>query len=214
MNFSQMSSREKTVVAVLGVVILVALIGIGVLVARLVTGGQGEEPEIVVIPTTTGEATTGELGQAPAPGSESETAPDITPVAPPSLEGLDTTPPAPVSAQAAVVIWLEGIGPGLPVSIPSQTLHAGRRYRLEITTTDGSAVPIQGSWGQSATSASGKVVSPQIELFEGVTPFQVDLVAPVPDPVLWSCSASAGLKELMANPPTLVITIWDVSGIQ
>jgi hypothetical protein len=99
------------------------------------------------------------------------------------------------------------------VVIASQTLHAGRRYRLEVTTTDGSAVAIQGSYGQSATSASGKLAAPQIEPFEGMTPFQVDLVAPVPDPTLWSCSASTGLKLLMAKPPILVITIWDVTGV-
>jgi hypothetical protein len=223
MNFSQMSSREKTIVAVLGVVILIALIGIGFLVARLVTGGEGatQAPEITVIPTTavgdvSGETpTTGEgATAAPEPGGTPGAAGGITPVPPPSLEGLDTSPPQAVSDQPVVVVRQEGVGPGAPVIIADHPLHAGRRYRLEITAVDGSAVAIQGSWGQAATSASGQAEAPQIEFFEGVTPFRVEIVAPVADPALWSCSASAGPKDLLGQPPSLVITIWDVTGAQ
>jgi hypothetical protein len=235
MGFSQMSSREKTIVAVLGVVILIALIGIGVLVARLVTGGEGdtEAPAITVIPTTAaGEAPPPESGteptaaagatsasqegqgtaSQPAGGTGAEGA--ITAVPAPSLEGLDTSGPVPVSDQPVVVARQEGVGPGSPVIIADHPLHAGHRYRLEITAADGSQVAIQGSWGQAATSASGEVAAPQIEFFEGTTPFRVDIVAPVSDPVLWSCSASAGVTDLLGQPPGLVITIWDVTGVK
>ncbi len=234
MAFSQMSSREKTIVAVLGVVILIALIGIGILVARLITGGADEQAlEITVVPTTpveeastaalqeaptsaAGEAPTAESGQAPASGSESTPAGvvGITPVAAPSLEGLSLSPPKPISDQPVVVARQQSVRPGAPVIIASHPLYAGRRYRLEITAADGSEVAIQGSWGQAATSVSGKVTAPQIQFFEGTTPFLVDVVAPVADPVLWSCSISAGPKDLLGQPPGLVITIWDVTGVK
>jgi hypothetical protein len=233
MAFSGMSSREKTVVAVLGVVILIALIGIGFLVARLVTGDRVADrgPEITVPPTSAAEGApaTGSEGAptagsegAPAAGSEgapaagAEGAPGgdvaITPVPAPSLDNLDKAPPGPVSDQPEVVVRMQSTGPGAPVIIAAQPLHAGRSYRLEITAEDGSKVAIQGSWSQSATSASGKVEAPQIEFFEGTTPYEVNVVSPVPDPALWGVSASAGAKDLLGQPPVLMITIWDVTG--
>jgi hypothetical protein len=99
-----------------------------------------------------------------------------------------------------------------PVIIAGQPLVPGHRYRLEVTAQNGSKSPIQGSWAQAATSLSGQIASPQMTLFEGTTPYQVDIAAPVSDPGLWSISASAGHRGLLAQPPILVITLWDVTG--
>jgi hypothetical protein len=100
--------------------------------------------------------------------------------------------------------------------IVNHQLHAGRRYRLEITATDGSKVALQGSWSQAATSKSGQVAAPQIEFFEGTTPYRINITAPVADPDMWSCSVSSGLKspDLLAQSPSLVITIWDITGVK
>ena len=212
MAFSNMTSKEKTIVAVLGVVILIALIGIGILVARLITGGDADSqsPDISVAPTT--DTTTTTQGDDAGPGSAGEAT--ITAVAPPDLEEPDELPPAEVSEQPVVAARAESPGPLSPVIIASHPLYAGHRYRVEITAADGSKVAIQGSWSQAATSASGEVAAPEIEFFEGTTPYQVNVVSPVADPSLWSVSVSAGPKDLLGQPPGLVITIWDVTGVE
>jgi hypothetical protein len=199
MALSEMSSKEKTIVAILGAVILVALVGIGILVANLVGGGNSQQAGGVTVPPAT---------EAPPPAAT------VTLVAPPSLEGLSRVAPGPISEQPVLVVRQEGVGPLAPVLIASQALNSGRRYRLEIAAADGSGVAILGSWGQSATSSSGQVAAPQIEFFEGTTPFYVDVVSPVTDPDLWSCSVSAGLKspDVLGKSPNLVISIWDVTG--
>jgi hypothetical protein len=202
MAFSGMSSREKTVIVVLGVVILIALVGIGILVARLITGGKASEqtPEIAA-------------GATSAPGTAGPEA-TMTMVATPSLTGMPQTTPQPVSEQPVAVGRQESPGPGLPVILANQPLYAGRRYRLEIAAADGSSVAIQGSWSQAATSAGGTVAFPQVESLQGTTPVKVDIVAPVADPTAWSMSASAGPKDMLGNPVILVITVYDVTGTQ
>jgi hypothetical protein len=199
MAFSNMNSKEKTVVAILGVIILVALAGIGILVARLVADSEGEVV-VTVLPTA---------GQAQATAEVA-----ITQVAAPSLSAAAAVTPAAISDEPVVVARSQGAGPGFPVIIADEPLAAGHRYRLEVAAADGSQAPIQGSWGQSATSASGQVAAPQIKFFEGTTPFSVDLAVPVADPVLWGCSMSAGVKGVLASPPVLVITVYDVTGVQ
>jgi hypothetical protein len=200
MAFSGMSSREKTVIVVLGVIILIALVGIGILVARLITGGNVSEqtPETTVAATSAPDAA----------GPEAT----MTMVATPSLTGVPQATPQPVSDKPVAVGRQESPGPGLPVILANQPLYAGRRYRLEITAADGSSVAIQGSWSQGATSAGGAVTFPQIENLEGTTPLTVDIVSPVADPTAWSMSASAGVKDVLGKPATLVITVYDVTG--
>jgi len=206
MAFSQMNSRERTIVIVLGIVILIALVGIGVLAARLIAGnGNGGEEAINVVTAT-----------VPASGDQVEAT--ITPVAPPSLEGApaasegDQAPPAPSGSEPVVVVRAESPGPIAPAIIPEQTLAAGHRYRIEITAVDGSEVTIEGSWSQAATSASGEAAAPQIEFFEGTTPYEIAVEAPVADPANWRLSVSAGPSDLLGQPPALAITIWDVTG--
>jgi len=202
MAFSGMNSREKTIVIALGVVILIALAGIGILIARLITGGQAQAPAITVA------ATSGGAAGAATPGAT------ITMVPAPSLKDVAQTTPQPVSDKPVAVGRQESPGPVLPVMIANQPLHAGRRYRLEITAADGSSAAIQGSWSQGATSAGGKVAFPQIEFFEGTTPFKIDLVSPVADPTSWSVSVSAGPKGILGKSPVLVITVYDVTGVK
>jgi hypothetical protein len=202
MAFSGMSSKEKTIIVVLGVVILLALAGIGILGARLITGGKvgGQPPEITVAATSAAGAAAPEA--------------TITMVATPSLKDVAQTTPQPVSAKPVAVGRQESPGPGLPVIIANQPLYAGRRYRLEVTAADGTSVAIQGSWSQGALSAGGTVTSPQVQFFEDKTPYTVDVVSPVADPTSWSISASAGPKDMLAKPAILVITIYDVTGVK
>jgi hypothetical protein len=202
MAFSGMNSKEKTIIAVLGAIILIALVGIGILIARMVAGnGIGEQaPVVTVLPTAAVAEATPEI--------------TITQVAAPSLSAAAAAAPVSVGEKPVVVARMQGPGPGFPVIIADQPLAAGHRYRLEVAAADGSQARIQGSWGQAATSASGQVAAPQIEFFEGVTPFSVDVSAPVTDPVLWGCSISAGPKDVPSSPPTLVITIYDVTGVK
>jgi hypothetical protein len=214
MAFSEMNSRERTIVIVLGIVILVALVGIGILAARLIAGDGNGGDEAIGVTTATASApgTTG----AATPGDQAGAT--ITAVAPPPVEdassdgGEDELPPAPSGGEPAVVVRAESPGPIAPAIIPEQTLAPGHSYRLEITAADGSEVAIQGSWSQAATSASGEVVAPQIEFFEGTTPHQIQVEAPVADPASWRISVSAGPTDLLGQPPALVITIWDVTG--
>jgi len=208
MAFSQMSSKERTIVIVLGIVILIALVGIGILAARLIAGSGNGGEEAISVATAT----------APPAGDQAPAEATITPVAPPSLEGApaasegDQAPPVPSGSEPVVVIQAESAGPGAPAIIPEQTLAAGHRYRIEITAADGSEVAIEGSWSQAATSASGAAAAPQIEFFEGTTPYEISVEAPVADPASWRLSVSAGPSDLLGQSPALVITIWDVTG--
>lgn len=200
MAFANMTAREKIIVAVLGVIIVGVLVGIGILLARLISdGGLDEQQTGITVPPPT---------EAASPVAT------VTLVAAPALEGMSKAAPNPVGEQPVVVTRQEGLGPIAPVIIASQPLQAGHRYRLEITATDGSKVAIHGSWSQSATSKSGQVAAPQIEFFEGVTPFRVDIAPPVSDPDLWGCSVSAAFKSanVLEQSPSLVLTIWDVTG--
>ncbi|MGQ9599038.1 MAG: hypothetical protein ACUVWZ_06440 [Anaerolineae bacterium] len=198
MGFSQMSSREKTIAAILIGVILIALVGVGILAAYLFTAEKQSKaaPEITVIPTT-----------------PVVVAPTITLVGTPSLQEAVKTTPLPISAKPIMVAKQASPGAGLPVLLVNQTLHAGHRYRLEISTADGSSVVVQGSWSQGATSSGGQIATP-IEFFEGKTPYQIKLASPVTDPVLWSLSVSAGVKEILSKPVVLVITLYDVTGAE
>jgi hypothetical protein len=198
MAFSGMNSREKTIVVALGVVILIALVGIGILAARLISSGKA--PEITVAATSAAGAATPQA--------------TITMVAAPSLTDVVQTTPQPVSDKPVVVGRQESAGPGLPVMIANQPLHAGRRYRIEIKAKDDSSIAIQGSWSQAATGASGKMALPEIKSFEGTTPFTIDIASPVADPTLWSVSASAGPKGILGKSPSLVITVYDVTGVK
>jgi len=200
MAFSNMTSREKIIVAVLGAIIVVALGGIGILLARLVTdGGLGGQQTGITVPPPT---------EAAPPVAT------VTLVAAPALEGMSKPATSQVGEQPVIVARKEGLGPLAPVIIASQPLQAGHRYRLEITAANGSKVAIHGSWSQSATSKSGQVTAPQIEFFEGVTPLRVDIVSPVADPDLWGFSVSAAPKSpnVLEKSTSLVLSIWDVMG--
>lgn len=203
MAFSEMNAREKTIVAVLGVIILIALIGIGVLVARLVGGGKaGEEAVLTVVPTAAEQA------EQAAPEAT------ITLVAAPAPEQAAEMTPAPVSDRPVVVVREQSPGPMLPALLTNYPLYAGRVYRLEVTAIDGSSLAVQGSWSQAAASAGGEVQTTLPEFFDGPTPFVVDLAAPVAEPTSWSVSISAAPKNLLGESPLLVITLYDVTGSQ
>ncbi|MBN1659573.1 MAG: hypothetical protein JXA93_14300 [Anaerolineae bacterium] len=186
MALSNMSSRERTIVIVLAVIIVIALLGIGILAARLM---QGEEPD------------------ATASAAPPET---ITAIPPPSPGAPVATPVTNVGKPVAVT-RAEGLGPGVPVMIVAQALHPGRRYRIEIAAADGASVQVNGNWSQGAVALQGQPAAPQIEFFEGVTPYQIEVVSPVPNPEMWSVSVSAGPKNILGAQPRLVITIWDVT---
>lgn len=194
MALSGMSSKEKTIVAILGVVIVLALVGIGILAAKLLADGDAEDATATLTPGNGGE--------------------EMTPVPIPPLETPKDEPPTVAAAQPVAVTQVESPGPLAPAMIASQNLYAGHRYRIEITAADGSQLAIQGSWSQAATSNSGQVVAPQIEFFEGTTPHNIQVEAPVADPGMWACSVSASLKEPLGTSTNLVITIWDVTGTE
>ena len=227
MSWSSMSSREKIVVGVLGAVILLALVGIGILAANLIsrpdeqeiagaattaTVGEGEEqPAGSVIE---GTALPGATGEAGAP----EVAADITPVATPALQ--ETPSPALDAASGEVIARQEGVGGLAPVVIADQPLQPGHRYRIEIQAVDGSRVDIHGSWSQAAVGGGGTLTAPSIEVFEGQTPYRIDLALPLADPAQWSCSVSAAVKiaplgsGTPLSGPALAIEIVDVTGSQ
>lgn len=198
MTESGMTSREKTLVAVLGAIIVVALIGIGVLAAKLIADkGNGGAADITPVATVASQAVTPE-----------ETA---TLVANPSLEGQAATP-APAAAEPVPVKKVESPAPLLPAVLIDQPLHPGRTYRIEIVAADGSPTAIRGSWSQSAKSADGKPALPLPEVIEGTTPFRLELAPPVANATSWSVSVSVAPSDLLAQPPKLAITIWDVTG--
>jgi len=203
MALSGMSSKEKTIVAILGVVIVLALVGIGILAAQLIGGNGGDDEGSITLATVT----------ASAPTAEGEGA-EMTPVAPPALEEPRDVPPPIAADQPVTVGQAESVGPLAPAIIADQPLYANHRYRIEIRAADGSQLAIQGSWSQAATSQSGQVAAPQIEFFEGVTPHNITIEQPVADPAMWGCTVSASLKEPLGQTTHLVITIWDVTGAE
>jgi len=185
-----MSSRERTIVIVLAVIIVVALAGIGVLAAKLVS----DDGEPTVVATA-------------LPGGT------ITPVPPPPPEPAVDTPVTNVG-QPVEVVRAEGVGPGSPVIIAAQALHPGRRYRIEIAAANGAKVAINGSWSQAAVATQGQPAAPQIEFFDGVTPHEIEVVSPVSNPEMWSVSVSAGPANILGEQPVLVVIIWDVTEAQ
>jgi hypothetical protein len=198
MAFSGMNSREKTIVAVLGVIIVVALVGIGVLVAKLISSGGDGGQAAGITPAATATA------QVTGP---QETA---TLVANPSLEGEAATP-APGGAEPVVVVQVASSAPLLPAILLDQALLPSRSYRIEIAAVDGSKIAIRGSWSHSAKSADGKLELPLPTSIEGTTPLSLDLVPPMANAVSWSISVSASPRDLLGQPPRLVIKIWDVT---
>ena len=197
MAFSEMGSREKTIIAVLGVVIVIALIGIGFLVAKLATDDTS---------ATEGLSITVAAPEAAVPVAT------FTLVATASLEGLVKTTPVAVSSQPVAVAQEKGIAPGLPAIMVNEPLHAGHSYRLEVTAADGSKAKVSGSWSQAARNAAGAVEMDVSKSIEGKTPLGVDIEPPVSNPSSWSLSASVGPKDLLGDNPVLVITLWDVTG--
>jgi hypothetical protein len=215
-----MSSREKIVVAVLGVVILLALVGIGILAANLVSRTDEEEIAGESVTAAVGEVEgqpAGSTQETSLPGASSEAgtqeaAVDITPVATPVLE--EPPPPVRDAAGGKLIARREGVGGLAPVVIANQALQPGRLYRIEIQAVDGSQVVVQGSWSQAAVGAGGTLSAPALEFFEGQTPYRIDLALPLADATRWSCSVSAAIKGAQLSGPALAIEILDVTGSQ
>jgi hypothetical protein len=212
MSLSSMSSREKIVVAVLGVVILLALVGIGILAANLVSRTDEEEIAGEVEGQPAGSTQETSLPGASAEAGTQEAAVDITPVATPVLE--EPPPPVRDAAGGEVIVRQEGVGGLAPVVIANQALQPGRLYRIEIQAVDGSQVVVQGSWSQAAVGAGGTLSAPALEFFEGQTPYRIDLALPLADATRWSCSVSAAIKGAQLSGPALAIEILDVTGSQ
>ncbi|MEJ2212009.1 MAG: hypothetical protein P8129_23660 [Anaerolineae bacterium] len=219
MALSGMSSKEKTIVAVLAVVIVLALVGIGILAAQLIGDNNEEGGSVAVATSTSGAATVaatpggGEEGTEATPGAEGGGS-GVTPVDTPALaQGQDVPPPVEGDEPVAVG-QAESVGPLAPAILVDQPLYAHHLYEIEIKTADGSQLAIEGSWSQAATSSSGEVVAPQVEFFEGLTPYTIALQAPVADPAKWGCSARASLKESLGQTTHVVITVWDVTGVE
>jgi len=199
MALSGMNSREKALIAVLAVIIIIALVGIGVLVAKLVVDGSADEQAGGITPVATTPAAT--------------SGPTATLVETPSLaEEGQTPPPTPAGADPVAVVQAQSPAPLLPVLITNQALHAGHRYRLEIAAADGSTIAIQGSWGQTARGAGADIKVTGPKPFEGQTPLTLEVKPPLENPVSWSITVSAGPQDLLGQPPKLVLTLWDVSG--
>jgi hypothetical protein len=190
MDFSDVSSREKTIIVVLGVIIMIALVGIGILAAKVLVS---DEQETGITP----------------PAATEETQPLSTPTATLVQE-------SPTSAGGGPVRVVSEPSPSgrLPAILMDQPLKGDRSYRVEIVTQDGSTIEIRGSWRQKAKSASGDLELALPESIDAKTPFSLDLTPPVANPTEWSVSISASAKDLVPEPPRLVITIWDVTGIE
>jgi len=204
MAFSEMSSRDRTLIFILVAVIVLSLIGIGLLVARLLSEGELAKSEggITVAPTS-----------ASAVAAQAEVEPTITAVAAPALGQAAEAPKVEVGEQPVAIARQEAVGPLAPVLIVGQALQPGHRYRIEISTSDGSQAAVEGNWSQAATSVSGQVAAPQIEFFDGVTPYAIEVAPPVSDPRMWSLSVSAGFKKVgISGTSKLAIAIWDVTG--
>ncbi len=214
MALSNMSSRERVVVGVLGLVILLALIGIGILAANLVSR-SGDQEQVAGELATSGavegeELPAGGTEATALPGAPEEGAANITPVATPLLREA----PAAGAGDGETVIRQEGVGPLAPVVIADQPLQPGRRYRIEIEAIDGSRVAIHGSWSQAAVGGGGTLSAPTIEFFEGQTPYSIDLALPLAEGEMWSCSVSAAVQVgqgAALSGPALAIEILDVT---
>ena len=197
MAFSEMSSRERTTIIVLVVVIGLAVIGIGILAARFLIGNGEDETAIT----------------APAPTTEVvESSATVTLAVEATPEGSD-----PGSAQSAAVNQVEVVqvknsGPLLPVMLTQHPLDGQRQYRMEIVAANGSTVSIKGNWSQSTTSAGGDLDLSLPENFEGETPLLLDLDPGIDNPKEWLFSVSVSPKDLLGDPPLLILTIWDVTG--
>lgn len=199
MALSGMNRREKTLIAVLAVVIIIALVGIGILIGKLVVDGGADEQAGDIPPVAT----------TPAAAS----GPTATLVETPSLEEEEQAPPpTPAGAEPVQVVQAESPAPLLPVLITNQALHAGHRYRVEIVAADGSAVAIKGSWSQSAKGAGVQIEVTGPEPFEAKTPYTLEVKSPLENPTSWSISVSAGPQDLLSQSPKLILTLWDVSG--
>jgi hypothetical protein len=201
MAFSEMSAREKTIMVVLAVIIVIALVGIGILAAKLIADGRRNRTTGITVVATTSEELAGPVVTA-------------TLVANPTLEGAAQGTPVPVSQQPVAVVHAASPSGLLPVILTNQPLQGGHRYRLGIMAEDGSSILIRGSWSQSARSASGDLELPLPKSFEAKTPFDLDIIPPMANPSAWSFTVSAVPKDLLGQPPRLVITIWDVTGSQ
>ena len=195
-----MTSKEKTIVAVLAVVIILALAGIGVLAAQLI--GEKNETAITVVPTS-GESAALPVTATPPPPPTMTAVPIMTPTQDSSHSS---------SGQLPVVARAQSAGPGLPAIITDHPLKAGHRYRLVIISADNRKIAIEGNWSQAATSASGKVAAPQIEFFKGATPYTIEVISPVPDPTIWGVSVSAMPQNPVGQSAILVILLYDVTG--
>ncbi len=200
MALSGMSSRERTLVIVLGVIIVLALVGIGLLAARLIASDEDGQQAGGITPAAT------TAGPAATPQASA------TLVENPPLEEASEATPAPVAEEPVAVAQVESQGAVLPAIITSQPLHAGHRYRIEIAALDGSRVAVKGSWSQSARGAGGELELPLPESIEGQTPLTIEVQPPLENPASWRVSVSAAPKDLLGQPPKLVVTIWDVTG--
>lgn len=198
MALSEMSSKEKTIVVILGIVIVIALVGIGILAAQLVTGGDGGEQADLVVP------------ESPA-ASQAAPVATHTLVPPPEAGAAAKAIPGPATGQAEAVVREEGVAPGLPVLLVGQLLDGSRSYRLEVTTADGSVAIVSGSWSQTAVNTKGDIDKVLPKRLEGKTPIYVEINPPVANPETWILSASAGPKDLLSKTGPLAIILWDVT---
>jgi hypothetical protein len=189
-----MSSREKAILAVLAVVIVIALVGIGVLAAKLLSGdGEGEQAAGITPPPPT-------------------VLPDavITQVANPSLDLVVEPPPESVSREPVAVAEVKSSSPILPVVLTEQPLNPNRQYELQITAENGGEIDIWGSWSQAAKTAGGGLEIPLPVSIKAKTPYSQKLHPPVEDAVAWSLTVSAAPQDLLNDPSRLVITVWDI----
>jgi len=199
MAFSEMSSKERTTIIVVAVVIGLAVIGIGALAAKVLVD-DGAQVTAITVPAPTTEAV--------APPATVTLAADVAPesAAPDAAQSVGTDPVA--------VVQVKNLGPLAPVMLMQQSLDGQRQYRVEIVAENGSAVRISGNWSQTTTSAGGKLDLSLPENFKGETPLVMDLDPGIDNPKEWEISVSASPDDLLGNPPLLVITIWDVTGIE
>jgi len=216
MALPRMNTREKTVVAVLIAVIVLTLVGIGVLAASLLKdNGASGAPDIspaAATPSPPGGSPILDAVQTDSAGAVPEKT--ITPVSRPSLQGADVASPEAMAVEPVTVAQAESVGAMAPAIIADQVLHAGHRYRVEITAVDGSEVALQGSWSQAAVGTGGQAAAPQVEFFEGYTPHRFDVVEPLAAPTTWRLSVSAAPQALGGGSAAIVITIWDISGTE
>jgi hypothetical protein len=198
MAFTEMNSREKRTIIILAVIIGLAVIGIGILAAKVLVDG-GERETGITPPVATVEA---------APPAETT----VTVVADVASEGPAQNSGASTGEGPVAVMQIQSRGNLLPVMMTEQALDGRRRYRVEIVTVDGSMIAISGTWSQSTKSAGGDLDLSLPQSFEGQTPYVLDLSPGIENAVEWNVSVSAAPKDLLGNPPLLVMTVWDVTG--